>query len=334
MRGRVAGRLVDLPRPEVGVDRRRPSTRSRSGSTTPAMPVALAAARARRSRRSGSSGTPLWRATSTRRASAASGSLRRARHVPVVGVHPQLAAGALDDRGRLAVVVGVRVGADEQADVLEAQVDLGQRALEVGERARARACRSRTARCRRRRRPPTRCSAGRPGHGQRQAQAPHAGEDALAAAELALAGGSRAQGAAVTLVDVRDHRRTEAARSGRQGDDGQGRPALLRRRSPRATSTRWSRAGSRAAIDRLAAQGDLIAPDGVRARTSPSCSRAIPDFALRGPVEHAPRTTAARVRWTRHRHVRRRRARSTGIAPNGRAHRHRGHATWSPSRTA
>jgi hypothetical protein len=38
------------------------------------------------------------------------------------------------------VVVDVRVRDHEQADVLEAQVDLAHRQLEVGERARARAC--------------------------------------------------------------------------------------------------------------------------------------------------------------------------------------------------
>ena len=43
------------------------------------------------------------------------GVLDHARHVLVAGVHPQLAAGALDDRGGLAAVVGVRVRADEQA---------------------------------------------------------------------------------------------------------------------------------------------------------------------------------------------------------------------------
>jgi hypothetical protein len=51
-------------------------------------------------------------------------------------MHPQLAAGALDDRRRLAVVVGMGVRADEQPDVVEPEVDLLQCALEVGERAR------------------------------------------------------------------------------------------------------------------------------------------------------------------------------------------------------
>jgi hypothetical protein len=46
-------------------------------------------------------------------------------------VHPHLAARPLDDRRRLAVVVGVRVRDDEQAHVLEAQVALLERALEM-----------------------------------------------------------------------------------------------------------------------------------------------------------------------------------------------------------
>jgi hypothetical protein len=46
------------------------------------------------------------------------------RHVGVVGVHPQLAAADVDHVGRLAIVVGVRVRADEQAHVLQAQADL------------------------------------------------------------------------------------------------------------------------------------------------------------------------------------------------------------------
>ena len=45
-------------------------------------------------------------------------------HVAVVGVHPQLAPGGLAHRGRLPVVVRVRVGADQQADVLEPRAGL------------------------------------------------------------------------------------------------------------------------------------------------------------------------------------------------------------------
>ena len=54
----------------------------------------------------------------------------------VVRVHPELAAGGVHDRPGEAVVVGVRMGADEQADVLEPQPGLVERALELSERPR------------------------------------------------------------------------------------------------------------------------------------------------------------------------------------------------------
>ncbi len=53
----------------------------------------------------------------------------------VVGVHPQLAARALDDRGGLTVMVGVGVRADQQANVLQRKAAHRQRAFEMGERA-------------------------------------------------------------------------------------------------------------------------------------------------------------------------------------------------------
>ena len=110
VRGRVAGRLEHVPGAEVGRDLdageqvavgRRRRRRCRSARAAPRSAQ----------RRSGSSGTPLWRATSMRRCERRLGVLRRARRVLVVRVHPQLAAGALDDRRRLAAVVGVGVGA-------------------------------------------------------------------------------------------------------------------------------------------------------------------------------------------------------------------------------
>ncbi len=52
-------------------------------------------------------------------------------HVLVVGVHPQLTAGALHDRGGLPVVVGMGVGADDQANVLDAQVAHLQRPFQM-----------------------------------------------------------------------------------------------------------------------------------------------------------------------------------------------------------
>src|SRR5947209_1636840 len=56
--------------------------------------------------------------------------------VIVVRMHPQLAAGAIDDWCGLAPVVGVSVGACDQPDMLDAEVDLLERALELGHRTR------------------------------------------------------------------------------------------------------------------------------------------------------------------------------------------------------
>ena len=134
VRRRVAGRLVDPPGAQVGVDldaRHEVAMRL----DDPRDAVALAAARL---------AVALQRLLGD---AALAGDLdaaierglgvaRGAEHVLVVGVHPQLAAGALDDRRGLPVVVGVRVRADQQPDVLELEVDLRERALEVGHRAR------------------------------------------------------------------------------------------------------------------------------------------------------------------------------------------------------
>ena len=116
------------------------------------------------------------------------GILRRPRHVRVVGVHPQLAAGALDDRRGQAVVVRVGVGADQQPHVLEPQPGLVERALELAQRARLvqpgvdqhhavdRGDRERVH-----------VRHARPG--QRQPQPPEPGQHAVGARQLALAGG-------------------------------------------------------------------------------------------------------------------------------------------------
>ena len=58
----------------------------------------------------------------------------------VVRVHPQLAARALDDRRGLAVVVGVRVRADEQPHVLELAGRPGRARARGARASRARAC--------------------------------------------------------------------------------------------------------------------------------------------------------------------------------------------------
>jgi MFS transporter, DHA2 family, multidrug resistance protein len=54
-------------------------------------------------------------------------------HVAPGRVHPELAAGALDDRRSQPVVVGVRMGADEQADVLQTETGLGEGDVEAAQ---------------------------------------------------------------------------------------------------------------------------------------------------------------------------------------------------------
>ncbi len=136
VRGRVSRRLVRAKQRRGRSRPSTPSTSARSGSITFAMPdgdprrVALGVGRERRLRHAALAADlePAGeRGLADRR--------RSGRGVAVIGVHPQLAPGALDDRRRLAPVVGVGVRADEQPHVLEAEVDLVQRALELGERA-------------------------------------------------------------------------------------------------------------------------------------------------------------------------------------------------------
>ena len=56
-------------------------------------------------------------------------------HVLVVRVHPELAAGGLDDRSGEPIVIRVGVGADDQVDVREPVAGLSQRSLQLFERA-------------------------------------------------------------------------------------------------------------------------------------------------------------------------------------------------------
>ena len=221
MRGRVPGRLVHLPAAEVGLDldaghqvavgqHDLGDARSLAPCAPPGRP------------RAHSGGTPLWRATSSRRSSQRAGSSPRCGHVLVVRVHPQLAPGALDDRRRQAVVVGVRVGADHQPHVLHAQARPG--------RARARAARN----------APGSCEAGvdehdavaggnrlgvhvrNAGPGQRQPQAPDAGQDPVGAASSRR----RAIGRSASLAGPGRSARPDSA-------PGPGRPRPSRRAAPR-----------------------------------------------------------------------------------------------------
>ena len=118
VRGRVAGRLVDLPGAEVGLDLD-PGTSSRSGSTIASIPVSVAAARL---------AVALQR---RRRDAALARDLDPAARAPPPGRRPAAARaprpGASRARSRRAstigageaVVVGVGVGADEQPHVLD-----------------------------------------------------------------------------------------------------------------------------------------------------------------------------------------------------------------------
>ena len=110
--------------------------------------------------------------------------LGRLRHVLVVRVHPELGAGALHDRRRLAVVIGVRVRADHQPHVLHAQARLVQRELELAHRTRlveagihehhAVAGGYRVG-----------VAVRHPGPGQRQAQPPESGQHPVGAGQFA-----------------------------------------------------------------------------------------------------------------------------------------------------
>ncbi len=110
-------------------------------------------------------------------------------HAPqqfVVGVHPQLAAGLLADHRRLPAVVGVRVRADDETDVLQAQIAHRQRALELLQRVRlVHPCVEQHEAAVARHRPGVAVRHPRPR--QRQTQAIQARQHALAAAELAPA---------------------------------------------------------------------------------------------------------------------------------------------------
>ena len=132
VRRRVTGRLVHAPSAEVGVDLQ----------AREQCPVGLDDARDARVARAplgrvaaqGLLGNPALAGDLDAPFEHRLGVFGHAPHVLVVGVHPQLAPGQLDDRGRLAIVIGVRVSADDQARVLEPQPTHRKRALEVRKR--------------------------------------------------------------------------------------------------------------------------------------------------------------------------------------------------------
>ena len=189
-RGRASRSTCQVP--DVGLDRRRrrrgPGRRERAGLAgarrrAGAPPSAAAAPRARRS------GSAISIVLS--RSSCAC--------TRPVRVHPHLAAGALGDRRRLAAVVDVGVGDDDQPDVLDAV-------------ARRSSARSRLAI------EPRSCmpvststmpspAAQRPrvavrdaGQVERQPQPPHAGQHALAAARPRAVGSACARGRDATVA--------------------------------------------------------------------------------------------------------------------------------------
>ena len=112
--------------------------------------------------------------------------LCRLGHVLMVGMHPQLASRPVDDRGRLAVVVGVGMGAHDQAHVLQTQAALVERPFQVGNRARLVHTRIHQHDPVRRRQ--RECVAvGHAGPGQRKSQPPRSGDYALASSQLTSA---------------------------------------------------------------------------------------------------------------------------------------------------
>ena len=136
-RGRAGGRRRSAAAARAGAGRRATARgrasrsparcRGRSRPSTPSDEVAVGRAacppgrcpaprRCSAQRRSGASGTPLWRAISIAAASVARGPRRGVQRAHG-RVHPDLAAGALGDRRRLAAVVDVGVRADDQPHV-------------------------------------------------------------------------------------------------------------------------------------------------------------------------------------------------------------------------
>ena len=211
-----------------------------------------------------------------------------ARGVLVVGVHPEFASGPVADRRRLAPVIGVRVGADEQPYLLELEFDLLHRPLELRHRSRlVHPGVDQHDPWPGRDRPGVAVRDARPG--QRQPQPPQPGQDPLPVRALAGAPSRR------TILTRRRLRRADAHyRRDRQ--------ALLRgARRPRPRRRRRL-LGSRR-LDRLVGAEELIAPDGIR-RYFGALFAAFPDFKLE-VIELTTARGRTAVRWRRAGHVRR-----------------------------
>ena len=125
VRGRVARRLVDLPGADVGLD------------LDPRHELAIGGYGAGDARVLAAAGA-LVQLEARRRDAALTRDLDppvegavlvvcERTHVLPGGMHPQLAAGGIEDRAREAVMVGVGVGGNEQAHVLDPRADLGER---------------------------------------------------------------------------------------------------------------------------------------------------------------------------------------------------------------
>src|SRR5438067_389645 len=124
----MAGGVVDVPRAEVGLHhhtRHELALRHHDLHDAHALALARVLVLAQRL---------LWHSALARHLEPAlERALRvlgRARHVLVPRVHPELAPRGLHDRRSQAVVIGVRVGATDQAHVLQRQPGLAERLLE------------------------------------------------------------------------------------------------------------------------------------------------------------------------------------------------------------
>ena len=288
--GAWPGVSMHLPGAEVGLDLDARGSRSRSGSTMRAMPtpgrcarLGVARAAAPRARRSA-------RAISRRRCERrARGPRPRAVMCCVVRVHPQLAAGAVDDR-RAPGRSGRSARACRRAAArARAEADL-RRARARGARASpARACRCRRARCRRRRRSPTRCSAGR-----------RATAAAAAAARRPAAPAPRGRRSRLRVGCghcARDPRRYADVAAAPRPTGTTIAARATSAPSPRATSSAmaacWAPGGRRPPAS---ARPTLVAPDGVRALLRRSCSPRCPTSrfeVVRRPSRGRPRARCA-----------------------------------------